>query len=87
MLMDLLCRRGLRPAETLMVGDTLEDAHAAEAAGMDCDLVSHGYGRGLDGPLPAGCRRIRGWSELLLWCRARSETSFAAPMRLGEFFI
>jgi phosphoglycolate phosphatase len=87
MLLDLLCRRGLRPAETLMVGDTLEDARAAEAAGIDCDLVSHGYGRGLDGPLPTGCRRIRGWSELLLGCRARSETSFAAPMRLGELFI
>ena len=52
MLLDLLRRRGLRPAETLMVGDTLEDARAAEAAGIDCDLVSHGYGRGLDGPCP-----------------------------------
>jgi len=65
MLMDLLRRRGLRPEETLMVGDTLEDARAAEAAGVACDLVPHGYGRGLDGPLPANCRRIRGWNELL----------------------
>jgi phosphoglycolate phosphatase len=87
MLMDLLRRRGLRSTETLMVGDTLEDARAAEAAGLACGLVPHGYGRGLDGPLPAHCRRIRGWSELLLECAARSETSFAAPMRLGELLI
>jgi phosphoglycolate phosphatase len=87
MLMDLLDRRCLRRTETIMVGDMLDDAGAAAAAGIDCALVPHGYGRGLDSPLPANCEMIRGWSELLKWCAARSETSFAAPMRLGELLI
>ena len=58
MLRDLLDRRGLNRAETLMVGDTAEDANAAGKAGIRCVLVPHGYG-GRDS------RYISGWDELL----------------------
>jgi phosphoglycolate phosphatase len=85
MLVELLLRRGFPAAESLLVGDTLEDAHAALAAGMACALLPHGYGYGLDGPLPAGCRRIGAWSELLSgWEREEEAQLFAASVRLGE---
>ena len=64
MLQDLVQRREL-DADCLMVGDTLEDAHAAAAVGMGCVLVPHGYRRGLEATLPPGCRNIDGWNELL----------------------
>lgn len=94
MLLDLLRRRGFSAAESLMVGDTLEDAHASLAAGMPCALVPHGYGRGLDNALPANCLRIRAWSELVqLWDAPRAagvnpwnrySQSLEAAARLGE---
>ena len=61
MLRDLVQRRGMDREECLMVGDTAEDAHAAEAAGIACVIVPHGYGAPA---LPPGCRRIEGWQEL-----------------------
>lgn len=64
MLIDLLERRSLPRAACLMAGDTVEDWRAAEAAGIPCALVPHGYG----GTLPPGCRRIGGWRELLEMC-------------------
>jgi phosphoglycolate phosphatase len=68
MLAELLSRRELDRAETLMVGDTLEDCEAAASAGIDCALVPHGYGPRSDAALPAGSRRISGWSALVEWC-------------------
>lgn len=42
MLADLVHRRGLKPAQCLMIGETTEDANAAAAAGMRCRLVRYG---------------------------------------------
>jgi phosphoglycolate phosphatase len=70
MLTNVLERFTLRRAESIMVGDTLEDCRAAAEAGVDCALVPHGYGGGLDGPLPERCRPVTGWNQLLEWCQA-----------------
>jgi phosphoglycolate phosphatase len=59
MLIDLVDRRGLELSECLMVGDTREDAAAARAAGMQCVILSHGYG---GAPEAA-------WNELLSLCQ------------------
>lgn len=68
MLTDLLERETMRAEESILVGDTLEDCHAAMAAGIACALVPHGYGADTDGMLPDGCRHISGWDELVAWC-------------------
>jgi phosphoglycolate phosphatase len=65
MLADLLSRRELDRAETMMVGDTLEDCEAAASAGIPCALTPHGYGAHNGAALPAGSRSISGWGELL----------------------
>ena len=64
-LVNLLERRKLKSTESIMVGDTLEDCRAAAGAGIECAVVAHGYGGGLDGPLPERCRLIDRWDELL----------------------
>jgi phosphoglycolate phosphatase len=64
MLTNLLGRDGVTRAECIMVGDTLEDCRAAAEAGIACAVVPHGYGSGLDGPLPPGCRTIGDWDDL-----------------------
>jgi len=68
-LIDLLQRNRIGRAGSLMVGDTVEDWRAAEAAGIPCAIVAHGYGAG---SLPAGCRRIAHWAELQAMCTGRS---------------
>jgi phosphoglycolate phosphatase len=68
MLTDLVKRGAMPRAQAIMVGDTMEDCEAAAAAGIACALVAHGYGKGTDGILPAGCARIAGWDELVEWC-------------------
>ena len=65
MLNHLLERRGLERRQSLLIGDTLEDAQAASQAGLRCALVPHGYGGGLTATLPAGCFLLAGWSDLL----------------------
>jgi len=75
MLTDLLDRRGMSLDESILVGDTMEDCHAAAAAGIDCAVVPHGYGRDLDGTLPEGCRRLAGWDELVKWCTGTQFTN------------
>ncbi len=62
MLIELLDRRALPRPRCLLAGDTAEDWRAAEAAGIACVLVPHGYG---GTSLPPGCRRIGGWREIL----------------------
>ncbi|HZY63945.1 MAG TPA: HAD family hydrolase [Edaphobacter sp.] len=44
MLSSLLSVRRIRPEKCLMVGDTMEDASAAAAVGMQFCLMTHGYG-------------------------------------------
>jgi phosphoglycolate phosphatase len=51
-LTDLLGRRGLRPGDCVMVGDTEEDRRAAEEAGVASVIVPHGYGAGRAGERP-----------------------------------
>jgi len=68
MLADLIRRCALAPADCIMVGDTLEDCHAAEAVGIECAIMPHGYGCGLDGTLPQRSRVVEGWHELLQRC-------------------
>ena len=65
-LRDLVDRRALCPAECLMVGDTIEDCHAAEACGIPCVLVAHGYGA----EFPSGYRPVSGWDEVADLCGA-----------------
>ncbi len=74
MLTDLLERRDLRREESILVGDTLEDCHAAAVAGIGCAVVPHGYGQEMDRELPAGSRRIAGWDELAAWCNGTAYT-------------
>jgi phosphoglycolate phosphatase len=77
-LIDLLQRNRIGRAECLMVGDTVEDWRAAEAAGISCAIVAHGYGARL---LPSGCRRIAGWHELQDMCTNRRATALARMER------
>jgi phosphoglycolate phosphatase len=86
MLTDLLERRLLRCGECILVGDTLEDCHAAAAAGIACAVVPHGYGRDMDGKLPEGCRRIAGWDDLVHCCTGTGliEDSPARSALMGE---
>lgn len=44
MISYLLIEQAMQPANCLMVGDTIEDAEAAAAAGMQFCLMTHGYG-------------------------------------------
>jgi|SRR5208283_2653943 len=63
-LVDLLRRHGLSRTECLLAGDTLEDCHAAVAAGVACALVPHGYGPALPSSLPDNYRRVSGWDGI-----------------------
>jgi phosphoglycolate phosphatase len=36
------------PQDTLMIGDSIHDAHAAQAAGCPLVLVTYGYHHGVD---------------------------------------
>jgi phosphoglycolate phosphatase len=67
-LRDLLQRRGLDLSTSLMVGDTAEDFDAATSAGVDCVIVPHGYGPGIESHLPRGLKRVSGWKEIAELC-------------------
>jgi phosphoglycolate phosphatase len=47
MLRDVMKRHGLKPAECLYVGDTLEDHRAAQETGIQVAIIAHGYGENL----------------------------------------
>jgi len=79
MLSDLLQRCALDRADSIMVGDTLEDGQAAAEAGIECALLPHGYGGGLDQPLPEHCRLMTGWDELLECCMASGAMGLRPP--------
>lgn len=61
-LRDLLQRRGLAPAQCLLIGDTAEDWHAAEAAGIACAIVPHGYGAAALSYVDAAAAHPNGYS-------------------------
>jgi phosphoglycolate phosphatase len=63
-LSDLIARHRLDRPACLMIGDTAEDWRAAEAAGIACVIVPHGYGK----DCPSACHRIAGWDELREIC-------------------
>ena len=72
LLADLITRRRLERATTLMVGDTAEDSRAARSAGIACAIVSHGYAAAPPEPesIP-----IAAWSELEEICRLGVESA------------
>jgi phosphoglycolate phosphatase-like HAD superfamily hydrolase len=82
-LINLLKACGLDRWTTIMVGDTLEDCHAAERAGIECVLVPHGYGR-IEGSLPRGCRAIAGWGELIEWCQLSDAVAVSTARAVHE---
>lgn len=59
MLLTLLREQHLSPTTTVMLGDTPEDAHAAQANGLDFVFASYGYGE-----MPDAARRITKLAEL-----------------------
>jgi phosphoglycolate phosphatase len=65
MIADLVIRRKLDAAATVMVGDTAEDCQAAVVAGLTCLMVSHGYGEKTGRELPEGCAPLSSWDELI----------------------
>jgi len=53
------CRRmGLQPAEVMLIGDSVNDAQAAHAAGCGCVLVETGYNEGDDVAALAGTQGL-----------------------------
>jgi phosphoglycolate phosphatase len=65
MMASLMERHGLEAQDCLMVGDTMEDAEAASATGMQFCLMTHGYGDvPVDSVVPVAFRFDR-FSELL----------------------
>jgi len=63
----LACERlGVRPHETLMVGDSINDVSAARAAGCPVVCVPHGYDQGQ--PVSAlGCDIVADFAALPAW--------------------
>jgi phosphoglycolate phosphatase len=61
----LLERHWIDPRAALLVGDTMEDAIAAEAAGMRFALMTHGYGEGSESASAQITFRLDGFWQLL----------------------
>jgi phosphoglycolate phosphatase len=74
MLSELLLRHGLRAESTVMVGDTAEDAEAAEINGLDFIHASYGYGS-IGNPR----RSIASFSELWGALSARDQQKECDP--------
>ena len=49
---------GLQPAEVMLIGDSVNDAQAAHAAGCGCVLVETGYNEGDDVAALAGTQGL-----------------------------
>lgn len=65
MLSSLLSVRTINPEKCLMVGDTMEDAGAAAAVGMQFCLMTHGYGDvPVDSKIPVALR-LDNFAELM----------------------
>ena len=63
MIEHLLHAFDLNPSRCVMVGDTMEDAHAATLTQVSFIWVAHGYGERT--PTQSTARRIQSFSELL----------------------
>jgi phosphoglycolate phosphatase len=61
MLRDLAQRHRVDVTRAMMVGDTVEDYHAAKEAGMGFAFVEYGYGEMAD---DANCLRIAEFADL-----------------------
>lgn len=59
-LVELLNRQKIAREDCILVGDTREDYEAANAAGIPCAIVPHGYGR----DLPQNTPRLNSWQDL-----------------------
>jgi phosphoglycolate phosphatase len=69
MLADTVEHHGADPARSVMVGDTLEDLHAAEAAGMRFVHATYGYGT-----IPrAGHTGLQHFAQIATLCAAAQE--------------
>jgi phosphoglycolate phosphatase len=67
MISYLLTEQVIQPANCMMVGDTIEDAEAAAAAGMQFCLMTHGYGdvpRNSNVPVAL---RLDSFAKLMQW--------------------
>ncbi|HEX6998110.1 MAG TPA: HAD-IA family hydrolase [Gammaproteobacteria bacterium] len=72
---------GVRPADALMVGDSMQDFSAARAAGFRFAWASYGYCARLDGPDGAAAPRIDRFDQLLALLDARDTADVARPPR------
>jgi phosphoglycolate phosphatase len=64
MIRDLCSQFALAPEDCLYVGDTLEDYHAGQEAGMPVALVPHGYGSLDKEHYPESCQALTDLAEL-----------------------
>ena len=67
MISYLLIEQAIHPANCLMVGDTIEDAEAAAAAGMQFCLMTHGYGEVPRNSNVPVALRLDSFAELMQW--------------------
>jgi len=65
MMSYLLQKWEIRAAECLMIGDTIEDAEAADSIGMQFCLMTHGYGDVPKGSVVPVAFRFSHFSELM----------------------
>lgn len=68
MIRTLLAERKIASENCVMVGDTIEDAKAAAAAGVSFIYVTHGYGVVDAASVPEECKLER-FSQFLPWMR------------------
>jgi phosphoglycolate phosphatase len=67
MLQEFLCEHGVSSPDCLMVGDTMEDAAAAAAAGIGFVYMTHGYGKLAETPsIPIAYKFDSFWEFLQL---------------------
>lgn len=67
MISYLLTEHLIEPENCLMVGDTIEDAEAAAAAGMRFCLMTHGYGKVPRNSNVPVALRLDSFAELMQW--------------------
>jgi len=61
---ELLVQQEIRPADCVLVGDTMEDAKAAAEKGIAFIYMTHGYGR-MEDPSVAAARCLQNFSQFL----------------------
>jgi phosphoglycolate phosphatase len=66
MIGTLLAERNIAPENCVMVGDTIEDARAAGAAGIGFICMTHGYGM-VDDASVSAAYKLNSFSQFLPW--------------------